>query len=286
MTNELILGVDAGNYKAKVAGVYGIDSFKTNICNWFERDIEETFGPDDMEFDIEGRKGYAGTIAQFEDEFGDGTTYGDTKAHQDTKIRILLAIYRYIDKYCKGVERVSLVTGQPINRHKEGEKSKIIDMLVDDYDFWVNGKRANFTIEAVKVAPEGSAAFWSQNQRDLKIIDIGSGTVNFATILDKKHIHKSSSTLNTGIETLRNKDDYEALARAIFQFATKLKWKNTDAVAVCGGIAEKFTSYLEKHFIEVSCMKPMLRRQYDTIAVPPTFANAVGFYNLAKGAFQ
>lgn len=285
--NKLILGVDAGNYKAKVAGAYGIDSFKTNICNWFERDVKEQFGNDDMEFEIGERKGYAGTIAAFEDEFGDGTTYGDTKAHEDTKIRILLAIHRYMEKYCNDIDRVCIVTGQPINGHKEIEKSKIIDMLIDTHEFVVNKKKVKFTIEDVKVAPEGSAAFWSNPQLGtIRIVDVGSGTVNLATIEDKKHIHKSSGTMNTGIETLRNKDDYEALSRAIYQFATKLKWKNVDDIYVCGGITEKIAPYLEKHFASVLLMKPLLKRQYDTITVPPTYSNAVGFYNLAKGAFK
>ncbi|MEK4255398.1 ParM/StbA family protein [Ureibacillus sp. FSL K6-2830] len=284
--DKLILGVDAGNYKGKVAGVYGVDSFKTNICNWFERDVDETFGPDDMEFEINGRKGYAGTIAMYEDEFGDGATYGDTKAHEDTKIRILLAIYRYTKKYCPDAKRIYLVTGQPINRHKDEEKTKIINMLIGYYDFSVNGQRVRFAIEDVKVAPEGSAAFWSTPATDMKIIDVGSGTVNLASIIDKKHIHKSSGTMNTGIETLRNKNDYEALARAIYQQATKLKWKNTDVVFTCGGVAEIITPYLKKHFYDAIPMQPKLKREFDTIQVPPTYANAVGFYNLARGVFK
>ncbi len=287
MSSQLILGIDAGNYKAKVAGVHGIDSFRTNICNWFERDVEETFGQDDMEFEIDGRKGYAGTIAAYEDEFGDGTTYGETKAHEDTKIRILLAIHRYIEKYCKGIERVCIVTGQPLKMHKETEKKKIIDMLKGEHKFIVNKKNVKFTIEEIGIAPEGSGAFWSNPTTGLvRIVDIGSGTVNLATIEDKKHIHKSSGTMNTGVETLRNKDDYEALARAVYQFATKLKWKNNDDISVCGGIAEKIVPYLEKHFARISPMQPMLKRQYDTTLVPPTYSNAVGFYNIARGVFK
>jgi len=34
---NLILGIDAGNHTAKVAGDYGIDSYRTAICDWFER---------------------------------------------------------------------------------------------------------------------------------------------------------------------------------------------------------------------------------------------------------
>ena len=87
-----MLGVDAGNHKGKVVGPFGVDSFKTNICDWFERNVEEKFGVDDMEFEIGNRKGFAGSIAEHEDDYGNGTRYGDSKAHEDTKIRVLLAI--------------------------------------------------------------------------------------------------------------------------------------------------------------------------------------------------
>lgn len=60
---KLILGVDAGNHSAKTVGLFGTDIYKTNICDWFDRKVEETFGKDDMEFEIGGRKGFAGTIA-------------------------------------------------------------------------------------------------------------------------------------------------------------------------------------------------------------------------------
>jgi plasmid segregation protein ParM len=155
--NTLILGVDAGNHSAKVVGPFGVDSFKTNICDWFKRDVEETFGKDDMEFEIGGRKGFAGTIAQYEDEYGDGTMYGDSKAHPDTQIRVLLAIYRYLNRYCPHYDRISIFTGQPIKRHNETEKKTIIDMLEGPHEFVVNGKKKSFIIDRVGVAPEGSA---------------------------------------------------------------------------------------------------------------------------------
>src|SRR5690606_22220871 len=75
--SKLILGVDAGNYRAKVAGPYGVDSYRTAICDWFERDIVESFADDDMEFHIGDRKGFAGTIAAYEDIYGTGSMFGD-----------------------------------------------------------------------------------------------------------------------------------------------------------------------------------------------------------------
>ena len=285
--SKLILGIDAGNYRAKTAGFYGVDSYKTNICNWFERNVKEQFGDDDMEFEIDGRKGYSGTIAQFEDEFGDGTIYGETKAHDDTKIRILLAIYRYLEKFKLDVESVYLVTGQPIRMHNDDEKQKIMKMLIRKHDFVVNDKRITFKIEGVGIAPEGSAAFWSNPELGTKrIIDIGSGTVNLATIIDKKHIHKSSDTMNTGIETLRNKYDYEALAHAVFRTATRLKWQSGETIQVCGGVSEVILPYIRKYFPFAVAMVPKLKRQYDTLSVSPTYANAVGCYTIARGVFK
>ena len=286
MLTNLILGVDAGNYMAKIAGPYGIDSYKTNICNWFERDVKETFGADDMEFKINGRKGYAGSIAAAEDEFGDGTTYGDTKAHEDTKIRVLLGIYRYIEKYAPGTTTISIVTGQPVTAHKEEEKKKIIEMLKDFHYFKVNGKDVKFVIEDVKVTPEGAGAFWSNPcDGSMKIIDVGSGTVNMVSILDKKFVHKSSGTLGVGMETMKNRHDVDGMARAIFQHGTKLKWKKHDRVVLCGGATEKMMEPLKNYFPEITLNHAILKTS-NPIPVNPGFANAVGFYNLARWSYK
>ncbi|MFJ7935984.1 hypothetical protein [Sporosarcina sp. NPDC096371] len=66
--NGLILGVDAGNNGTKVTEPYGLDISKTAICGWFERYAEEAFGG--------------------------GSMFGDTKAHDNNKITVLLASER------------------------------------------------------------------------------------------------------------------------------------------------------------------------------------------------
>jgi len=284
--DSIILGIDAGNHKAKVVGQFGEDSFKTNICDWFVRDVEENFGNDDMEFEIDGRKGFAGSIAQYEDEFGDGTRYGDTKAHEDTKVRVLLAITRYLNRYCPSIEKVSIVTGQPILRHNQKEKSLIIDMLVGEHSIKVNDKRKNITIENVGVSGEGSGAFWACPQEGLvRIIDIGSGTVNAATIIDKRFINTASTTFNFGVETVKDKDDTEKIVRGIIRSTTRLKWNKKDKVLICGGTAERMFENLNKHYTNSEIIKPSIQRGSGAKTLHPVFANAVGFYELAKGAF-
>lgn len=138
---------------AKVVGPFGTDCYKTNICDWFDRKVDEAFGSDDMEFEIDGRKGFAGSIAAAEDDYGTGTMYGDSKVHEDTKIRVLLAVYRYLNRYCLHFKNNFVVTGQPIINHKVEDKNAIYDMLLGFHEFTVNEQIVSFTIEKVGVAP-------------------------------------------------------------------------------------------------------------------------------------
>ena len=285
--DKLILGIDAGNYKGKVMGAFGTDIFRTNICEWFDRDVKETFGDDDMEFEVGSRKGYAGSIALYEDEFGNGSMYGDTKAHDDTKIRVLLAINRYLSKYCPNVSRISVVVGQPIKKHNEAEKNKIRDMLLGQHRIKVNGKTRTFTIEQIGIAIEGSSAFWSHPQNGtIRIIDVGSGTVNAATIIDNRHINNSSDTFNFGMETVNNKEDFHKIAHGIIRNTTKLKWNKADKVYICGGASGSIAPHIKEHYTNAELLTPQLIEGNEVKIFEPVFANAVGFYAIAKGAFE
>lgn len=283
---RLLLGLDAGNHSAKVVGPYGTDTFKTNICDWFERDVVEVFGDDDMEFEINGRKGYAGTIAQYEDEFGNGAMYGDSKAHEDTKIRVLLAIHRYLEKYRLQIYKISIVTGQPISKHNQAEKDLIRNMLEGEHLVTVNGKRRLFEISDVGVSGEGSGAYWCEPKKGVvRILDIGSGTVNAATIVDNKFINNQSATFNFGVETIKNKYDYATIARGIIRNLTRLKWGKHDTVQICGGISEGIAPFIAEHYPNAEVIRPIIRNGNEVKLLHPVYANSVGFYELAKGAF-
>ncbi len=284
--SKLILGVDAGNYMAKVAGPYGMDSYRTAICEWFERDIVEIHGSDDMEFEIDGRKGYAGSIAVYEDEFGGASMFGDTKAHEDTKIRILLAIYRYGKKYGIDIKDVALVTGQPIVSHKAADKEKIQKMLVGTHTLNVNGESLSINIVEAGIGAEGSGAFWSSPESGtVRIIDVGSGTVNAATIIDKRYINNSSGTFNFGMETVNNKEDIASVARGIIRNTSRLKWHRADKVLVCGGIAKDIHPHIRAHYGNATLLQPVLNEGTAITVADPVFSNAIGFYKLARMSY-
>ncbi|WP_274307009.1 ParM/StbA family protein [Solibacillus daqui] len=286
LLDKMILGIDAGSHRVKVFGSFGEDKFRSNVCGWFERDIEEQFDEDDMEFEIDGRKGFAGTIALYEDEFGSASIYGDSKAHQDTKIRVLLAINRYLERHSPSMGRVAIVVGQPIKGHKETEKKRIKGMLEGQHTVKVNGRTRTFFIENIGVAAEGSAAFWS-NPSDgvVRIIDIGSGTVNAATITDKRHVNNASDTFNFGVETINNKEDYGNLASGIIRNTTRLKWNKSDRVLVCGGISEGIIQLIAEHYPNAHILNPVSKIGSEVKFLSPIYANAAGFYAIAKGAF-
>lgn len=286
--SELILGIDAGNYRTKVAGVYGVLSYSSAICEWFQRDIVENFGEDDMEFEISGRKGFAGSIAEYEDVYGGTAMYGDSKAHEDTKIKVLLGIARYINQYCPGLQSVSIVVGQPIKQHVQKDKEFIQEMLKGFHDFTVNGVRHTIWIENVGIAAEGSGAFWSNPSEDtVRIIDVGSGTVNMSSIVKNNHVNNMSDTLNFGMETGKNEREIESMVRGVIRGTTRLQWKRDDNVQVCGGIAQDVAALIKSHYHKAKVLQPILRSYGDTSQiVSPTYSNAVGFYEIAKEVFQ
>ena len=285
---KLILGIDAGNHFAKTAGAYGVDMYRTAICDYFARDIVERHGDDDMEFELNGRRGFAGTIAANEDQFGVTSLYGDTKAHEDTLIRVLLAIYRYKTKYYLDIERVSIVCSQPIVSHNQTEKAKLYELLRGAHDFKVNGCQQRITIADIGVTAEGSVAFLSNPiVGEIHVIDIGSGTVNCATIREKRHINTSSATFNFGMETVGSTASLTEVARGIIRATTSLKWRKNDAVYVCGGVSNDILPLIQAHYTNAKLMTPFLRLDNEHItAVSPVYANAVGNYEVARRTYR
>ncbi|MCM3599418.1 ParM/StbA family protein [Robertmurraya korlensis] len=270
----MIVGIDAGNYRVKVCGPQGLDIFSSTLGEFRERRIKNTPGKDDMIFEFEGRKGFAGSLADAESEFG-GSIMGDSKAHEDAKLRIFLALHRY----SQTTNQFQIIVGQPISKHTEEEKKRIKDMLKGSHEITVNDKTKVIRITHVEVAAEGGASFWSKPKDGLvRIIDVGSATVNCASLLNKRYIDKDSFTLPFGLNTVVS-SDLSALARGIVTHTTK-KWNNTDKGYLVGGAAEKLLPYIQQYYPNIEVMKPMLECGDD-----PIYANAIGFYKIGCSVY-
>jgi plasmid segregation protein ParM len=278
---KLILSVDAGNYEGKVVGPYGVLSFKTNIAEDVELKADEKFGDDDMRYEIDGLVGLAGTIAKYE-AIGDSTIQGDSKAHEFTKIRVLLAIFRYIKHYKLDVEKVSVMVGQPFKKHVNTEKDKIKEMLENVHPIVVNDEPMTITIDEVGVAPEGVSGYYASQQQysNCCLLDIGSGTVNAIAISDYHIISNRSDTFNYGTES---KDmTLEKVARNSIKDSTNRRWDKQSKVLVCGGSAGAITELIQKEYPNAEILLPSyIMDNGKTQILEPKYANAVGMYIIA-----
>lgn len=276
-----ILGVDAGNDSVKIFGENGELRFPSMLGEFRERNLEQQFSSDDIVYEFRGRKGFAGTLAQYESEFG-GSRMGDTKAHEEFLIRVLLGLHRY------GTDtRFKIVVGQPISMHTKTEKAKMKKMLEGTHEMTLNGTSKELTIERAEVAAEGGAAFWSHPKKGkIRLLDFGSGTVNAATLIEGRYIDRDSFTLKFGLNTIRSHDLSE-MGRYVANECLK-KWDNYDEVYTVGGGAELLLEHLTEYFPQARTLVPKIDDEGNSLSVkflPPIFANAVGFYRIGSKVF-
>jgi plasmid segregation protein ParM len=271
--NMKILGIDAGNYSTKVCNGEKVFSFPSDIGEYRERRLEESFSNDDIIWEYNGEKGFAGTLAKYESEYG-GTVKGKTKANNEAVLRILIALFKY------GENNNKIIVGQPIDYHLEKEKNKLKDLLKGCHQLIINGEQKDIMIDAVEVAPEGPSAMLSNPKNGLiRVIDIGSGTTNFATLVDLKRIDKGSFTEQIGTEIMRNKDPKE-MAKGIYKIVSGT-WGINDDIYLTGGGADQIQQHLKEFLPNSQILKPKLGNSL----INTKYANSIGFYQIAKGLF-
>lgn len=276
----MIVGLDPGNFETKVVTAFG--AFKSLSClgEFREFNIDKEFGKEDIIYKYKGQKGFAGSLAMKESLFKRQMA-GDSKAHPDALIRTLIALHLFTDDL-----NYKIVVNQPIKKHKE-DKSKIIEMMQGKHQLEINGVTKEINIELVSVAPEGAVSYWALDRPRYveRIIDVGSGTVNAATIIDGEFIDLESFTLVFGANS---EEVYQVdnLVAAIIAEATVKRWKKSDRISVCGGIAEVVAPLLKNFFSEVEVIKSKLRLGNKIQIIHPVYANAVGCYELACDLYE
>lgn len=276
----MIAGVDAGNYEIKVFSELGATRLLSNLGEFRERKLTQTFSDDDIVFEYLGRKGFAGTLAKYESEFN-GSIMGDSKVHPDTVIRVLLGLC----KHSPVDGSFHIVVTQPIVTHDDAHKTEMKRMLRGEHQIIINDRARFIEIAGVEVAAEGGAAFWSAPTKGLiRIADFGSGTVNAATLIDGRYIDKDSFTEPFGMETNKSQDISE-LVRAFAAKASK-KWRFDDPVQVAGAAAKVLLPHMRSYFPRAEVLHPKIMRNGEEFLLKPVMANAVGLYQIAKGVFR
>ncbi|ACT00238.1 ParM/StbA family protein [Paenibacillus sp. JDR-2] len=262
-----ILTIDGGGSTIKVYDGDQVRQFPSTISyDWRPRNIESK-GQFDFEWEYNGEKGFAGTLAQRESDCADSLK-GDTKAHPEAALRVLLALHQYCPDPAP-----KIIVGQPIKTHTPDEKNAIKGMLLNRrHDITVNGQRRIILIQRCEVAAEGvSAGLLIPVGGTIRVIDIGSGTVNFGTLIDRQFNDLGSFTLSTGVETTRG--GVAALAHQIARAARAAKWQPEEKVNLCGGGALVMLELLRPYFPNVG------------VIPDPVTANVRAFHMIARKVY-
>lgn len=258
--------IDAGNFETKFYDGVRLRKFPSDIgLDFRHRNLEQKHGEYDFVWEYAGKKGFAGTLAE-ESECG-GSQGGDTKAHFDALLRILIALHQFSNESAHDI-----IVGQPISRHEPSEKQEIKNMLIGRHDITINGERKIIIIKRCEVAAEGVVAgLLTPSKGIIRVMDIGSATVNYGSLKDMRFLDKGSWSELSGMNTYTH-SDFEAIGRKIAVSALK-KWKKDDTVRVCGGGAEYVFPYVQQIFPNAELISDA------------TFANVKAFFEIARKVY-
>jgi plasmid segregation protein ParM len=284
MNHKWIIAIDAGAYEVKGRTRDEVFKFRSTIGPYRHLHLGNADGNEmeagDFIVEYEDEKLFVGNIA-WRECHAIREPRDISKAHEETKIRVLVAVHKY--GKTKGN---CLVIGQPIRGMVDKDREKIENMLKGSHTITVNNVKKTFYIEDVKVAPEGSGAYFSMEDRPediANIIDAGSGTFNYLRVEDGYFIDRKSGTLAFGAETHMEMTEKQMAVAILAEI--RGKWNLYEPTYLCGGIAEYLLPYIKEHFNNIQLIKPVLYRTNGPKAYSPQYANAFGYYSMGKAVF-
>jgi len=291
-----MLGYDKGTTYSKVSNGFII---KSTIKELGEHDVVLD-SKNILEY--EGKKHIIG-------EKGEYSTDLMKSQHQNTLLLLLACIgLNSHDDYIE--ERI--VTGLPIGLYsKQKEQMKELFKPNELHRIVINGHKKIIKIKAVEVFPEGAGAFYSQNEKDALVIDIGGLSIDTVEFKGGKMGHYS--TYSMGIMKL-----YSKIANYInSEYDLSLtEWDIEDVLAtgltIYGQRVDlNYHSIIEEYTKEIIAR---LKLEYDLKAIRniilagggckvlepylkayipqcrpinnAQFANVIGYYNIGKVVFK
>ena len=271
----MLIGLDIGRNSVKVCCGDGRFSFPSKIGEWRERRL--TSGGN-YELEYNGQKYFVGELA--EESYCQREMATESKIHNETKLLFLTAL-GIVNK-----PDFNVTIGLPVIQHVPIIKEQFNSFLIGKYSYKLNGESRNINISNIGIVPESAGVYWSEVlnydgkivRKDLanglvRILDIGSRTINYCSIKDKKYIDKDSGTLNYGCYEIENsKAPLGQFARKIVADMSKI-WLNQAKIIIAGGGAPLLHEYFMEHWPDCQ------------IAEDPVFANAKGFYKMGVARY-
>ncbi len=275
------VGIDVGRDRVKAVTAGRAMSFKSKVGEWRERRLTSD---GDYEVDVDGQKFFVADLA--EESYFRREMVTESKVHQETQILFLTGLALVATPG----ERTMITTGLPVTQHTPDGKEALTGLLQGLHTMSVNGQRGTFVIERLGIVPEAGGAYWDAvlgpdgrpnntwlaSQR-VRVVDIGSRTVNYCTVDQRRYLDRDSGTLPYGVLELYNAETElgdiacEQFARRIVADINK-RWleyqPRRDAVLLTGGGALLLEKWLRPHF-------PLMQ-----MADKPVFGNARGYWKM------
>lgn len=216
-----------------------------------------------------------------------------SKVHNETKILLLTALQLLADPQ----KPFQIVTGMPINQYSVKCKNDLMEFVAGTHTISVNGITSTFEINNsnFKMAQESVGSYWNEvcddkgNEIDphgllikkVRVIDIGSRTVNYSTIDCGNYINTESGSLNYGtIEITKdapsNEFDYDAIKESFVR-------------TIVADISQEWTDYEDDTFLLTGGGATLLERfilgfyKKSIMSEDPKMANAKGYYKMLVG---
>jgi plasmid segregation protein ParM len=263
-----IVPIDTGRNTIKLINK---KQFRSVVGDWQKRNLSND---GDYTVEINNEKFFVGNLALTE-SISPREMTTESKIHSETKTLFLTALGLTTTE-----EKPFIITGVPITQFNQETKENLEKLLCGNYTIKINDFPTKYvSINNITIAPEGGASFWYALSKNpllqygkKRIIDLGSRTINYATINDKQYINKDSGTLSYGC--LKLKDDKitpEQLASKIVADLSQ-KWmeynSDKDMILLTGGGTLILGKILKTYF-----------KNCETID-DPVFSNVQGYYKM------
>lgn len=241
------VGVDVGRAKVAVATSHGVRTFPSLVG---EARALRLGAAGDYQVELDGSAYFVGLLA--EESWTRREMATESKLHDET--RVLFATALGIAHPPAGVV---VVTGLPVEQHTPETKAALQRLLGTVQQVTVNGVTVHLHVGRLLVVPEGAGAFWAEAMDDAgmirrpdligspaspvrcRVLDLGSRTVNYVTLVGGRYLDRESGTLPYGLLELRHMPPGQeaAFARRIMADLSQrvASLQPTDTVLLAGG---------------------------------------------------
>lgn len=263
-----IVAIDTGRDTIKPLNT---KQFRSVVGDWQKRNLSND---GNYEVEINNEKYFVGDLA-LDESVACREMATESKIHIETKILFLTALGLTATE-----EDPLIITGVPIKQFTIETKEKLEKLLCGNYIIRINNSTSKrVRVNSITIAPEGGASFWYALSKNpllangkKRIVDIGSRTINYATVNGKKYNNRDSDTLQYGC--LKLKDDRITLEQFAHKIVADLSkaWleydPENDLILLTGGGSILLGDILKKHFKNCEIIED------------PIFSNVQGYYRM------